>query len=653
MRDSAIPSPADDNYHNDILGFVSEVVQESDAFLRAQPNFDKIEKSKRSIHSSRTDSLTSGLSSIEANHVAKAAVQLTAALTDTRPFWEYRTFNPNVKRTTEILGKIATHLWLQLFWDMRQADMIRGCCTGGTAYAHLFWNTDRLDLDFNAEDVRDVLPFRPSDYHTIQTAEGVVIRRERTVNYLKARYPEFSDAIVADRDGSATGNTNTRYDRLMERLNVPGSPFHNRLHGAKPAKEIPRIPTADEYTVYLNDRRIHKGREPLYMGDWHLAPVEGCPGCVVSGTPHALNNWSYKVERGERVYPNKRLIICTNRTIFYDNTSIYWHGLYPLPKLTLEPWDDTFIGKGLIWDVLPMQKFLDRLLRVLDNHFQKWQQPDLFADKNSTAKTEFEKINTARPGLKVRYNPIAGKGMELRYPDALPAYFFDTLRFSIEEIATLSGAHDLSNLAKLNQLPSADSVERIMEAMTPEVRLRSRILEAFTREFAIITAYNIAQFKTVSERMAILGPDGVTQEDFDYDPGTFLPDFVHADDFDEEGRPTAVALARGPLPRYNRAKETMRMISMHIAPGSLLSASEITDKLMYLTLWREGGMDLETMLDKMGVPNVEKIIQRLAEQAAIGIGQQQARPGRQPTAQQMPTIRARSDGSGVKMSETG
>jgi hypothetical protein len=651
-RESYIPSPSDTDYHSDLLHFVSEAVQESDNFLRAQPNYDKIAKAKRAIHSSRTDSLSSGLSDTEANHVAKAAVQLTASLTDVRPFWEYRTFNPNFKKQTEILGKIALHLWLQLFWDMRHADMIRGCCTGATSYAHLSWNDQLKDLDFNAEDVRDVLPFRPNDYHTIQTAEGVILRRERTVNYLKARYPEYADFIQPDRDGSGRSTDDTRFNRLMERL---GSPFHQRLFGGKkPSKEIPKLPTADEYTFYLTDRRIHKGKDPLYMGDWHTAPEPDCSDCLTLGTPHALNNWSYIVQRGEPVYPNKRLIICIpgSKIIPYDNTSIYWHGLYPFPKLTLEPWDDTYIGKGLIWDVLPMQKLLNRWLQVIDNHLQKWQQPDLFTDKNSTAQSEFNKINTARPGLKVRFNPVAGKGPELRYPDPLPQYLVDFGNWCIEQIGTLSGAHDLSNLTKLNQLPAADSIERILDAMTPEVRLRSRILEAFTREFATITAFNIAQFKTINERMAILGPDGVTQEDFDYDPGSFLPDYVHASDFDEQGIPTAIAMARGPLPRYNRAKEVMRQISMHIAPGSLLSASEITDKLMYLTLWREGGMDLITMLDKMGVPNVETIIKRLAEQASAGIGPQ-ARQGRQPTGQQMPQASARSDGSGVKVSESG
>lgn len=639
-------SPADANYERDILGFISEAIQESDNFIRRQPNYDKIEKSKRAIHSSRTDSLTAGLSSVEANHIGKSAVQLVAGMTDTRPFWEYRTFNPNFQRQTQIFGKLALHLWLQRQWDMRWADMIRGCCTGGSSYAHLTWNLRLQDLDFNAEDVRDVLPFRPGDNHSIQSAFGVILRRERTVNYLRSQYPEAAEFITADRDGNATGNENTRYARLMERL---GSPFHNALFGPKkPAKEMVGIPTADEYTMYLDDERENHSARSIYMGNWHLSPEDWCPQCEQFGTPHALNNWSYIVKPGERIYPNKRLIIATNRKVLYDNTSIYWHGLYPLPKLTLDPWDDTWIGRGLIWDALPMQKMLDRWLRLIDNHMQKWQQPDLFADKNSTAQTEFNKINTARPGLKVRYNPIAGKGMELRYPDPLPQYIVDVGKFCIEEIGTLTGAHDLSALAELNQLPSADAMDKIMEAMTPANRLRSRILEAFTREFATITAYNIAQFKTLSERIATLGPDGATFEDFDYDAGTLIPDFVHASDHDEQGRPTRAALARGPMPRYNRAKEFLRQFSFHIAPGSLLNSSEMVDKLMYLQFAREGWLDPETLADKYGIPNYGKIpgdtvIEKLVWMAQNGMSNT-PQEGRPPSGQSAPRMKVSESG---------
>ena len=44
---------------------------------------------------------------------------------------------------------------------------------------------------------RDVLPIRPNDFHSIQSAFGVIIRRERTVNYLRSVYEDKAEFIPA------------------------------------------------------------------------------------------------------------------------------------------------------------------------------------------------------------------------------------------------------------------------------------------------------------------------------------------------------------------------------------------------------------------------------------------------------------------------
>jgi hypothetical protein len=154
-------------------------------------------------------------------------------------------------------------------------------------------------------------------------------------------------------------------------------------------------------------------------------------------------------------------------------------------------------------------------------------------------------------------------------------------------------------------------------------------------------------------RMAILGPGGVTLEDFDYDPGSLIPDHVHASDFDESGNVTPEAMARGPLPRYDRAKETLRQMTMHIAPGSLLTSSELMDKMLYLQLARMGALDTLTLLEKMGIPNAEKVLQRLTVQAQMGM-QAESPVGRPPSGQQPPQMQPRTDGTGgIKVSESG
>ena len=101
-----------------------------------------------------------------------------------------------------------------------------------------------------------------------------------------------------------------------------------------------------------------------------------------------------------------------------------------------------------------------------------------------------------------------------------------------------------------------------------------------------------------------MGAQGVTKDDFDFDPHTLIPDFIGSDMDAETGLPTAAAHERGPRPRFERAKEVLRQLEFYISPGSLLESASITDKMMYLQLFRMQAMDIWTMLDKLGIPNI-------------------------------------------------
>jgi hypothetical protein len=158
-------------------------------------------------------------------------------------------------------------------------------------------------------------------------------------------------------------------------------------------------------------------------------------------------------------------------------------------------------------------------------------------------------------------------------------------------------------------------------------------MESFLREFAMITASNFFQFYDTPRRLAVLGSDGITFEDFDYDPGTMIPDFVN--DNDKESNVVK--------PRYERAKEFLRSFTYHVSPGSLLAASEVTSKLLYLQLARAGIIDVWTLLEKLDIPNVgappqgaNTITERLVAQMNIGIGMSANPVGRKATAQTMP-----------------
>lgn len=638
MPEDKVPA-SQEAYGYRVIGWCREAVQESDEFLRAQTGYAKIEESLTSVMGVSSDLRSAALSGTECNQFAKTFFDMSAGMTDVKPFWEYRTYNKRFEKNCSIYGHLSQHTWTQRQMDMAFFHGIQYALIAGTTYVEPYWDTQVEDLRAEAWDPRDVLPIRPSSSPSIQDCYGVISRKARSPNYIKYlaknvyKRPDLIKYIQPDRDNAASSSLrNTRVGALLQKLG--DSPFRQRLFGEQAQRDIPRMPTTDLFTAYIDDETISESSTPVHMGSFD---PEGKP----------RNNWSYVVAKGERLYPRKRMIVFVNGLPepLYDGPSPWWHGLFPYPKLTLDPVPWSYLGKAPMWDLLSLNKALNKLLRVYDDWAERLARPDVIADKNAVSQHMLDRMDSRRAGKKWRINPVAGKGLQIVGPDPLPADFWHGIEYYEQKIKELSGSQDMSNLMKLNQIPSSDSIETILESMSLSWRMRSRVIEVFMREFATMMAYNFAQFYTLPRRLTILGAEGATPQDFDFDPGSMVPDFVHAADFDQDGNIMKASLDRGPLERYDRAREFLRQFSFHIAPGSLLSASEIQRKLMYLQLSRAGLIDHWTLLDVLGVPNVgtpppgaNTITDRLIQEQGMGLGMQVSPTGRKASGQAMPRM---------------
>jgi hypothetical protein len=157
-------------------------------------------------------------------------------------------------------------------------------------------------------------------------------------------------------------------------------------------------------------------------------------------------------------------------------------------------------------------------------------------------------------------------------------------------------------------------------------------------------------------RVTELGPGGITQDDFDFDPGTLMPDYVSDSDYQVSemvtngNRHTMAtispdALIRGPLPRYDRAKEFLRRFVFKISPGSLLNAAQTEQKLIYLQLTRAGWLDIFTLWESLGIPNigvlpddVRTIPERILYQQKLGLTGDVNPAGRKASGQEGPRV---------------
>jgi hypothetical protein len=631
------PVPGDDAVGNPTIAWLQEAVTESEAFLAAQPGYDQISAAIDSIMSqdemARKSDGKSILSTTRTNRVAKIAEDLAALMTDTKPFWDYSVANRRFEQHAQIYGKLATFWYQRRNIDLRLADAIKYYVVGGTGYLHLFWNPDIEDIDATAIDPRNVLPIRPLGYESCESCLGIIIKQKVPVNYIRDKYHVD---VKSEQDGSAVTWLNKMRDSAADVI----SPIWTfRKAGKANETELPRIPTVTLYTCYLKDDRRNSRKDmkdaftnkPIQMGEWE------------DGKPQ--NNWSYEVALGEKLYPNRRMIVWVAQDILYDGPSMYWHGHFPVLKLTLNPYPWTWLGKAPVWDLLQLQGSLNKLLRVVDDHAAQVAQPGSIHDKNSVSRSEFSSFDTRRSGWKIYQNPLAGKGIQIVTPPPLDQAIWEHIKWIQDEMKELSGVADLGQLMSLKQIPSNDSVEAIIHSMTPAIRFRSRILEAFTRELAMQLAYDFSQFYTLPMRVVELGPGGVVQDDFDFDPGSMLPDFVHDSDYAQDGSIVPESLLRGPMPRWNRAKEFLRRFVFKISPGSWLNSAQVEQKMIYLQLTRAGWMDIFTLWEILGIPNigvlpdnVRTIPERLLYMQQLGLGGDVNAAGRKASGQSPPRV---------------
>lgn len=642
---STAPPPAGSDYEQKVIGWMSEAVSEGEAFLRSQPNFSTIDECIRNIMSfdDKAAMIPAALSRTRCNDFGKIALDLRSGLTDTKIFWEYTNNNHRYDQSAVMATKLAKAWWLNSQADMRFVDGIAHCLAAGSAAIRLIYDRASGEQRLQAWDIRDVLPVRINDYLDYDSGFAVIARKENTVNYLRALYPRKASQIVADRDGTSLRlGTGTLAGKIAQ---VASPLLRGILRDSQRSQSSLKVPSCDTFTIQVKDDSLNRTGQTVLMG-----PHDS------QGRPEAP--WSYAVEPGDPLYPRGRVIVCTKTCVLYDGPNIYWHGRFDFLKLTLDQWPFSFLGKSPLVDLLDIQGDLSRCVRNIANQLGKIERPDLIGDKNSVPRAQWEKLDTALPGLKAMQNPTMGKGIQIGDPSRnaqIIPVLIQLAEFYASKMRNLSGAEDVTNFAKVAQIPASETVERIMEAMSPAIRARSRTLEAFLRPLAQMVLANFMEFYTQAKTVRILGPNGAVLEQFDLDPGTLVPDYIHSEDFDAFGNLTPKARERGPRSRYDRALTFMGSFNFVIQPGSLLAASEVTRKLMYLQLARAGYLDAVTLLETLGVPNLgvppdmpTDVIGRLKWQAANGIGMSANSAGRKATAQQMPQMR--SDG---KISESG
>ena len=572
-----------------VLNWIKEAVLEGEGLMRQDPLFDGMDRNmeyvlgRQAILASTQDN-PDYLSKIVLNETHRSIRRHVSSLTDIKPVFAYRTPNPNFNQHSLLLNQLVTVWWINTFSDLSLADAVKYAAVAGAG--DLVCEYDPYygpngDVRLMARDPRDTIPIRPSRDGSIQNWFGCILREAHSPNVLRAMYPNLAGLMQGDNPWGA--GIFTKFKASMTR--IMGSGDHSTLDGLNKTRTGKLV--GDEialYRCYLNDAAVNSTDHPILMG-------------------RAGTSWSYMVNPGDRLYPRKRLIVCTERAVLYDGPNTYWHGMFPVSRLMLDRWPWSFFGLPLVNAMKPLQDAINTLASVLVQSVKVAAAPPAIGNSR-VPRGMLAGWDRRKPNAKIHTNEQVGTGIQDVKPPDLPSYSFELLGFLRNAFHEQAGDSNLDALqaAVVRQIPDQDGIEAFMAASSPELKLEGRQVEICLRELADMMKANIFQYYDTARRIQVLGDAGLTLEDFDYDPGNLVPAMAPTQ---PDGTPTP-----GYHPQLDvnvdqkdRAQFFLKLFTFYVTPNSLLALNAKSEQMKYVQLARAGWCDIWTLWEKLEVPN--------------------------------------------------
>jgi len=486
-------------------------------------------------------------SSPVANRLWTNLIQLVSNLTDIRPSFEVKANNELYDQHAKILNKLIRAWFFNEDVDMTLAMIIvHSALTIG--YGRLVWNPELRngegELELTACGPMDVIPIRPG--HNLQKAIGVIYRNPKPLSWFKDKYPTKGFAVPVDKEFSQFSGTSTSGNQgMFGRAWKVLSPQMRRLFGQSGRQYRDSvIPMALYREFWLRDEQRNTSDQIVFVGD-------------------KSKEYGYEVLPGDKLYPRGRLICMGGPVVLYDGPNPFWHGQFPFAAMRLNrvPWQ--WPGVSEFRNQIPLQDIMNNILAGILDAVKKAVNPPLLAPDNAFGQAVKRNLDPNMPGAKVFYSPASMAAPQYAAAPVLPSFVFQTMLYAQQELDAQSGFIDMSAVSRKGIIPSADTIEQMLSGQQTLVRLKVRYVEAFLKEIGQQFVPNFYQFYTLGRRIQMLGSDGITFEDYDYNPGTMVPAGVPAE---EHWRSFQFLVQPGSLLKSSRQPQQLLMLNLRYGP---------------------------------------------------------------------------------------
>ena len=527
------------------------------------------------------------------NYISKHFWDNLAAISDVHLDIDVRTENRKYKQLAENLtialqaGYRAQRGNLSVIATAQHASLSMG-------YTKVAWSSERNDVVYIPCGPDRVIPIL-GDPGNLQDSAGVVYSAWKPLTWFRTHF-DRGFAVTADESNHEAFGRDRPYwiEDYTYSAFSPGLKeylyrSYQQAQGGESALKINRDPVSLYNEFWLHDPQINTSKEVLKLG-W--------------------GNWAYRVHPGQRIYPFGRLV-CTagsgNRMVLWDGPNPHWHGKFPFAVLRPSPVPWLWSSISDLRDLAPVQAAINNVvadgLGILKLAVNKV----LVTKEGSMAEETWNTYFPGMPGAKIKLvNRMEAIDQQIKWfgPGAgevsaiLP--FWQGLRSAFGE---LGGDID-DRLAGKEQVPSSESIQKFQDSQQARSRVKGHFVEAYFDDLGTFAACDTAQFYTSDKVLSVLGPDGITWDYQDFDPGNMVP-------YDPKE-----------LDPHRRGTEFVKKFKAMVGAGSSLPQQRRETAKIGLFLAKMGKMDLENLINLLQhagyrLPDAKKIMTNLVQEAQL------------------------------------
>jgi len=612
------PKPFEFNQHqqsweacssDELFAWSQQMLQDGRSYLRLQPAYKYIPDGLDIINGEFLVTDVQSLSNAKTELTARNTKEIVAAQTNLRIIPSFKAENEEYEDQNHILNKGFMAWQNMTFADRRIRGAWQYAAAAGTGYIGPrydpnFYYRGKGDQVWDVYGPLDVIPLGLAPGLDLQTSYACALRKKMPIHQVWRMFPIMRDIIKSNRV-----STSGKGMVIAQAVKYASAVLKRFSQGARQPEEASTWDTTDVYYIYVDDDSVNETGNPIKMcgpdGQYGTSWSYEVPfvGQEIP-TGRVLSGGRPEVRKALRAdccfYPNRRLIIATDTAIMNPDpthqSSYRWDGKIPAAQFRADDWAWNFLGFPVTRYGQSLEKVGIELIRGVNDQMNLRLNPSAFYDRNTTATSQIQSMNPRIPGLRVPLD-MQLNGAASQFVPVLPIAWYQTDASILEMISKIipgimkeqMGVADVSAMSRARQLPSGDSTEKLLEAMGPLIKDQSRNMEQAIRALGEMWKSDWFQFATAKRRMQLLGPDGVTEEDFDYEPGKLIP-------MSQEGNgswsfhPSAPDVMMPPMsvPSFERARWHKNNFTFNVTPYSLHEMNSMTRKLFMLQLMKVG-----------------------------------------------------------------